>query len=145
MTNWFVDSWTHPLGSKKRNGKRSIPHVAHDRANYSDLEDLRIFFDEEIHLLQSLWRLAREASAAGQKIAAVADLDRVVAEVIALRDRSFIHWEPFTAEDERKARAAMAKGEGFLGLDDAMAQAAGVEKDVRLRRVEEYKRRRGQS
>jgi hypothetical protein len=114
-----------------------------DRASYDVLEALREVFGEEIRLLESVRHLVLEARSAGQAVDTAADLERAITETVTLRDRLFAHWEPFTAEKARQAREAIARGEHFLDLEDAMAQAAGVDRETWLQKVEERKQPRG--
>jgi hypothetical protein len=110
--------------------------------SYDALEELRQLFDEEIRLLQALRTILEEVRSTGRVVDSARDLDRVLAEATARRERLFAHWEPFTKDDERQALEDIAKGTRFPELDDAMAQIAGMDKESWLRKVQEYAKTR---
>ena len=112
---------------------------------YDALDELHQLFDEEIRLLQAVQAILEEARKAGRVVDYAQELDRVLAEVITQRDKIFVHWEPFTQEDEQHAREDIAKGIAFVELDDAMAQIAGMNKESWLKKVEAYAQKRDQS
>jgi hypothetical protein len=99
---------------------------------------LQAAFAKTLGLMDDVGELAREAAATGHPINAAAELDQARARVAALRDDLFRHWEPFTEEDAREALEASARGEG-IGLDEAFAQIAGVDKETWLRKVADYR------
>ncbi len=106
-------------------------------------QELAAVFDAALESLHFLRTWAREAEAHGQTVEGAAELQTTIAELEGMRAEALDNW-PWTPtkEEWNEGVADFQRGDS-LPADEAFAEIARMDRDAWLRRVEEYKRRRG--
>jgi hypothetical protein len=132
------DFWRY-VGTVSLQAIEARAQIDHDELG----QILKTNIDNGLAQLYLLSNWVRDAAKQGQVVENAADLQALIHDQETIRSEALDNW-PWTPTKEEwdEAVAEFERGDS-LPADEAFAEIAGVEKAEWLRRVEEYKRRRG--
>jgi len=106
-------------------------------------QKLAATFDAALASLRLLEHWTRLALVHDQTISETVDLQALLVEVEAMRAEALDNWPWTPTKEEWEEGVADFERGDSLPADEAFAEIAGTDKESWLRRVEEYKQRRG--